>query len=117
MGPATASFVPSLPMFSWDTKSAPCTDGKDDQEDYHNSVKLWQAFHDSLSEKNSNKIPSNLRAICLKSQLYRRAKDLCSVISDEELLGDDGVQLISESIYHLDALSVLSKSNTAFFIL
>ncbi len=114
MGPAPANNVPTRPKFSWDAKSAPWTDGKGDQEEYQKSVKLWEAFHNALPDNNSNKIPSNLRAICLKSQLYGRAKDLCSGIADESLLDADGVQKIVHCIYQRDALSVVSEAFKSF---
>ena len=114
MGPAPANIVPTRPKFSWDAKSAPWTDCKGDQEEYSNSVKLWQAFHNALPENNSNKIPLQFRAICLKSQLYGTGKDLCSGISDAQLLGENGVQLILNAIYQRDALTVVSEAFKAF---
>ena len=82
MGPVPQTNLPIRPKFSWDAKSPPWTDGKRDQQEYRDAVKLWQTFHDSLPNSNSNKIPSALQAVCLKSQLYGRAKDLCSGITD-----------------------------------
>lgn len=114
MGPAPASTIPTRPKCTWDAKSAPWTDGKGDQEEYNKSVKLWKSFHTALPDSNSNKIPANLRAICLKSQLYGRAKDLCSRISDEQLLDFNGVKLNVECIYPRDALTVISEALKAF---
>ena len=114
MGPAPNSSVPSRPRFSWDAKSAPWTDGKGDQEEYFKAVKLWQAFNDALPDRNSNKIPTGLRAICLNSQLYGGAKELCSGISDEQLLTTEGVKSIVDCIYQRDALSVVSEAFRSF---
>ena len=75
---------------------------------------MWEAFNDALPDSNNNKIPAGLSAICLKSQLFGRAKDLCSGITNAQLLGDDGVKLIVESIYQRDALSVVSEAFKAF---
>ena len=98
MGPAHQNLLPSRPKFSWDSKTAPWTDGKGEQEGYHKSVKLWNAFNDALPNSNSNKIPKALRAICLKSQLFGRAADLCSGIDDASLTTDDGVKRIVDCI-------------------
>lgn len=58
---------------------------------------------------NSNKIPANLQAICLKAQLFGRAKDLCSGITDQQLHPEQGVDLIMNAIYKRDAISVVSE--------
>lgn len=62
-----------------------------------------------MNEKNSNKIPKKLRGICLKSQLYGRALDLCKVISDDDIASEHGVQKIIDVINKRDALSVVSE--------
>lgn len=82
--------------------------------EYKNQVALWKNFHDSLLVNNSNKIPENLQAICLKSQLFGRAIDLCSGISNTELSSDDGVSKIVNAIYQRDGLSVVSEAYRVF---
>ena len=114
MGLAHQLSLPSRPKFSWDVKSPPWTDGKGDQEEYRNAVKLWQMFHNTLPDSNSNQIPTALQAICLKSQLFGRAKDLCSGIPDDQLVGDDAVNLIVGNIYQIDALTVVSEAYRTF---
>lgn len=92
----------------------PWTDVKGDQEEYRYAVKFRQTFHNTLPNSNSNKIPTALQAICLKSQLYGRAKDLCSGISDGQLTAEDAVNHIVGKIYQKDALSVVSEAYRAF---
>lgn len=100
MGPQPSSnLLPSRPKFSWDSKSPPWTDGKGDQEEYRDAVRLWQTFHKALPVNNKNKIPDEIQAICLKSQLCGRAKDLCSGITDEQLVGENAVALLVGQIY------------------
>jgi len=77
-------------------------------------VKLWLAFHDVLPESNSNKMPVNLPAICPKSQMYFCSKELCSGISDADLLSPEGVSLIINYIYQRDSLSVVSEIYSSF---
>lgn len=114
MGPAPRNNLPSRPKFSWDAKSPPWTDGVGDQEEYRDAVHLWQMFHDALPDSNSNKIPLALQAICLKSQLYGRAKDLCSGISSQQLKGNGAVDLLLGTVYQRDALTVVSEAYRAF---
>ena len=110
----TVSLLPSRPKFHWDVKSPPWTDARGDQLEYKNQVDLWKHFHDSLPNNNSNKIPSNLQAICLKSQLFGRAIDLCSGITNTELSSEDGVSKIVNAIYQRDGLSVVSEAYRVF---
>ena len=91
MGPEPQfSEKPSRPRFQWDARSPPWTDGKGNQKRFLKAVKLWKEFHDALPASNSNKIPSNLQGIVLKSQLFGRAQDLVSNISSEELRSAEG---------------------------
>lgn len=113
-GPVPSSGLPSRPKFAWDSKSAPWTDGKLDQEQYNESVTSWNAFHDVLPDSKNNKIPKKLRMICLKYPLSGRVKDLCTKRTNKELLGDDGVQKITDAVYQRDALSVVSEELRAF---
>lgn len=71
-------------------------------------------FHDLLPTNNNNKIPSNLPAICFKSQLLWRANDLFSGISNTELSGDEGVSKIVNAIYQRNALSVVGEAYRVF---
>lgn len=114
MGPAPHFNLPSRLKIFWDAKSPLWTNGKGDQEEYRNSVKLRQTFHNALPDLNINKIPTALQAVCLKSQLYCRAKDLCSGIADNELTKEVAVNLIVCYIYQKDPLSVVSEAFRAF---
>jgi len=109
MGPGNSSNLPSRPKFSWDIRSTPWTDGRGNQEGFARAVKLWGQFHDKLPASNSNKIPADLRGICLKSQLFGRALDLCKGIPDDDIASENGAQLIIDAIYKRDALSVVSE--------
>ena len=112
MGPATAhstSTLPSRPKFSWDIRSPPWTDGKGNQDEYVRSVRQWCRFHDGLSDANSNKITPVLRGICLSSQLYGRAKDLCIGLSSDQLSADNGVDMILAKIHQRDPITVVSE--------
>ena len=108
MSPMNNSALPSRPKFSWDVKNVPWTDGKGNQEDYKDSVKLWSAFHDKLPVANANKIPDELRGIMLQSQLYGRAKDLCKKLSDVTIQSKGGSDAIVNAVCKRDALSAVS---------
>lgn len=108
MGPDSTG-LPNRPPFSWDIKNVPWTDGIGNQEEYSNSVALWNAFQNKLPDLNSNKIPSELRGIMLQSQLYGRARDLCKGIPDTEIQSDTGSVAIVKAVYKRDALSVVSE--------
>lgn len=114
MSPAPQASLPSRPKFSWDAKSPPWTDGKGDQEEYSDAVKLWQAFHDALPDSNSNKIHTALQAVCLKSKVCVQAKDLCSGVTESELTGEGAVNLIVGKIYRKYDLSFVSEAYRAF---
>lgn len=95
----------------------PWTDGKGDQEEYADSVKLWNYFHDKLPANNSNKIPVDLRGIMLQSALYGRAKDLCRQIGDEVIQLDAGVSAIIIALHIRDPLSAVSSVYQDFLAL
>lgn len=111
MGPAQSEglSLPSRPQFSWDTKSPPWTDGKGNGEQYLKSVKLWKLYHDRLPVNNSNKIPAELQGIVLKSQLFGRAENLGSKISDDELTSENGALILAKAVYKVDTLSKVTK--------
>lgn len=112
--PNAVNTLPCRPNFNWDTKTPPWTDGTGDQQPYKQQVELWKHFHDTLPANNNNKIPGNLQGICLKSQLFGRAIDLCSGITAEQLSGENGVDLIVNAIYKRDGLSVISEAYKIF---
>lgn len=114
MGPAPQSGLLFRPEFSRDAKSPPRTDGKGNQGEYRDAVKLWQTFHNALPDSNSHKILTGLQAVCLNPQLNERAKDLCSGISDSQLREENAADLINGNIYQRDALSVLNEAYNAF---
>lgn len=107
MGPEPIK-LPGHPKFSWDMKTTLWTDVKGDQGEYYDAVIIWKAFLHAIPDINSNKLLQTLQVICLKSQLFSRSKDLYSVISNDQLLGDDGVQLIIDWIYKRGSLTVVS---------
>lgn len=55
-----------------------------------------------------------MQAVCLKSQLYVRAKDLCSGISEAELVVEGAGNLLVGEMYQKDALSVVREAYCAF---
>lgn len=117
MGPAPQSSLPSKPKFSWGAQSPPWTNEKGDQEEHRDALLLWQMFHNALPALNSSKINAAFQAACLTSQLYGRAKDLCSGISDEELTNERAIDLLVESVYRRAALTAVSEAYPFFNIL
>ena len=117
MCPAPNFGLPSRPKFPWDAKCAPWINGKGDQEQYNVSLTLWNAFLDVLPDSNRNKITEKLCVTCLKYQLFGRAENTCSAITNEEVLSDDGIKNITEAIYQRDALSAVSEAFGAFNLL
>lgn len=70
-----------------------------------------------MDDNNSNKIPKSLLVICLNSQLYGRALDLCKGIQGDEIVSKHGVQNILDIVYNRDALSVVTKVYQDFTLL
>ena len=114
MGPNAQSTSPQRPKFSWDISNVPWTDGRGNQEEYANAVKLWSNFHDLLPATNSDKIPSALQGIMLQSQLYGRTRDVVKKVDPADIKKEGGAQLIVNAIYKRDPLSVMSEVYTAF---
>lgn len=110
----TVSMLPSRPKFYWDVKSPPRTDARGYQLEHKNQVTLWKHLNDSLSANNSNTIPGNLQAICLRSQFFGRAIDLCSGLSNTDLSTDKGLNLKVNAIYQRNGLSVVSEAYKVF---
>ena len=67
MGPESDSVRPTRPRFIWDMRTIPWTDGVGCQEEYAQSVELWEDMHDILEVTNHNRIAPKLRGISLKS--------------------------------------------------
>ena len=86
--------LPNRLRFSWDIRSVPWTDGKEDQTEYVDAVKSWSSFHNELLDSNNNKIRKRIRGIMLPSHLYGRAKDLCKDLLFEEIGSEDIVDKI-----------------------
>ena len=114
MGAGLANALPTRPRFAWDARSAPWTDSKGNEERFKVAVDDWKEFHDSLADTNPTKLPLNMQALVLKSQLYGQAVDLCAELSKEELKSDKGVSLIVNAVYQRDALSVISETFEGF---
>lgn len=102
------SNLQSRPRLSWDIKYVPCTDGKGHQLEYAKAVKKWGALHDNLQDSNSNKISKINRGTVLQSHLYGRAKNLCYSIDDDIIASEESVQLIVNTVYKKDPLSVVT---------
>lgn len=105
MDPAPQLSLPSQHKFSWGAMSPPRTDSKGDQEEYKNTVRLWPKVQKTIPDSNRNKILSALHAVCLKTQLYGRAKSICSGISDKQLKSGGAVDLIADKISYFDMIS------------
>lgn len=48
---------------------------------YKAAVEDWVEYDDPLPDTNQNKISKGMRGLPRKSQLFRQAGDLCSVLS------------------------------------
>lgn len=108
------NIIPSRPLFYWDAKSPPCTDGKGNQEKYKSSVLDCKQYHDLLPEISSNKVFPAVQRIVLKSQLYEEAADLCSGSTNIKPRGGNGVDLIMDTFYQRDFFSAISETYGGF---
>lgn len=68
---------PSRPKFCWTVKDTPWTDGRGNQEDYVNDVKLWKAIHDKLPSTNGNKNSSRLAKNNVTITIVRKGSRYC----------------------------------------
>lgn len=55
-----------------------------------------------------------MRGICLQAQVYGHAANLCKGLTDYELMGDDGTDMIVNLAYKLGRLSVVSEFHSVF---
>lgn len=108
------SLLPSQPKFHWYVKLPPCTEARGGQLEYMNQVVLLKYLQYSLLANNSKNIPESLQAICLKSQLFGRAIDLCSGIENTELTEGDVVSKIVNVFYERDRFSVVIEAYKVF---
>lgn len=94
----------SRPKFSRDIKTPPRTDRIGSEKQYFHNAKDWKRFHDLLPDKNSNKISKRLHGLILRSQLFRRALELCKKISESEIEGENGTLDIARTVHYCDPL-------------
>lgn len=104
-----SSALPTHSRSTWDPWNTPFTDGKGDQEEYYHAICFWNAFCKMLSEGNC-KLPNNLQSLFLPSQLFCRAKGLCSGLIDDRLAQPKAVQISMNRIYEKNAISVCSET-------
>lgn len=114
IGPVPTNSLSIRPRFAWDAKSPPWTDGKGNQENFKNAVYDWKEYHDYLPDTSSNKLPLQIHAIALKSQLYGQAADLIAELRNEQLKSEDVVKLIVDAVYQADFSSVISEAFDGF---
>lgn len=58
----------------------------------------------------SNNIPPSLQGIMLKSQLFGRAVDLGSQVSEKELTDTDGAIILAKAVYKTDSMSKITTT-------
>lgn len=105
---------PSRPRFYLDVKSPLGTEGKQNREKNKNVVLDRKEFLESFLETSSNMVSVAVQGIVLKSKLYCEAAGLCSALSNEQLIYDNGVELIIDTVCQRDFLSVISKAYKRF---
>lgn len=110
MGPGneSRSDSPSRPRFKWDLRTCPWTAGKRSRDGYAAAVLDCSEYHDLLSNSNSNKIPSNIRGLQFKSQLFDCAADLIYDIARSTRIAENSADAIVKSIYKRDTMSVVT---------
>lgn len=69
---------------------------------------LWISLHDRLPASNCYNMPTDLRGIILRSQIFARPPDLCKNISDSTIQSVDGFQAIMEKTHKGDPSFVVS---------
>ena len=114
MSSQDAHSLPGRARFQWDMRSPPWTDGRGNQERYLEAVQLWKETHDALPDSNSNKVPKTLQGIVLKGQLFGRARDLGSKVSDTDLRAPNGAITLAIAIYKIDPLSQVTRMADQF---
>lgn len=68
-----------------------------------------------MLDSNSHRIPAALRALCLKLHLIERAEDLCSGVSEAELVTKGASEVLAGKKYQQDALLGVFKTFWAFY--
>lgn len=74
----------------------------------------WKDFQDTLPNANPSKISVVLQGIICKTQLNGQAADHCAEISKEQLKSTNGVDLIVNTVYLHDFMSVISEAYDGF---
>lgn len=105
----SSATIPTRPCFSWDIRVPPWTDCRGDQDQFYRAVSLQNKFHDALPNNNSKKIPQALQGIVRQSQLFGRAQDIGSKVSEAELLSRQGALILAKAICKKDKLSELTN--------
>lgn len=104
--------LPSHPKFSWDIKEVLWPDGRGPLDGCAESVEPWSSFHDLLDDLISNKVPSSLRGILLKFQIFGHARDQARNIGKILLQSSSGADEVVSAIFRRDLLSVLLPFDT-----
>lgn len=66
MGRDTGELLPYRPELSRDSRNASWTDNIEKEKQNAESVQLWSDYHDTLPDRNPNKISHSARGMILK---------------------------------------------------
>lgn len=104
MGPEKTRNRTCHPRFECNIQTTLFNDGCGIQEGNAHSVKLWDVFYDNLSKNYPTENQPDLLGIFLKSELFLRAYQIFSGLSDK--VTDDGTTAIVASIFIFHQLNV-----------
>lgn len=108
VGPGIAfhSITLSRLSFHEDIKYTSTTDGFQSQGGHACDVGHRMQFHEMSPKNNFYKIPGNLCGICLRSQIFGRALELCKGMSDDKIALEQNTNFFLTTSYKRDALAV-----------